>query len=135
MKKTTVKKGLLEFQSHGNRVWHRCPKVYDAWNKPGIKEPVRVGICLMTSEDVGELVGNKNDSELRITQESLMRGCLIPMYRIGQKDRDNEHPVCFGVIPHYVCPACMVIFSIDVIKSGRTVNFGSSKKGRKEKRS
>ena len=112
-----MSKRLLEFPSHGNRVWHRCKKVYDVWSADP-PEPIAVGRYVMMYEDVCDL-------DLTMTPEALVRNCLVPMYRMGGTF-DREHPTssCFGTLPTYVCPACERFFSLEEIESGRTVDFG-----------
>jgi hypothetical protein len=125
MMKTTTKRGLLEFQSHGNRVWHRCWKVHEAWSKPGVEEPVQAGAYVMIFEDVCDLDGTLNP-------ESLAKNSLAPMYKIGAEHCDRDHPFSFGVIPSYFCPACLRLYTEEEIQSGRTVDLGA-RRGRKTK--
>lgn len=116
-----MEKRRLEFPKHGNRVWHRCRKVYEAWKKlPVDDDPiVAVGAYLMS---LGEDDARTVDGVVNL--ECATRNCLVPMYKIGEKYRGSELPIWGEVIPAYVCPACQKIYTLKEVQSGRTVNFG-----------
>jgi hypothetical protein len=120
-------KQLLEFQHYGNRLWHRCRKLYDAWiealDGPRIEVAVRMGRYSMIWD---EMLRRTNPSlplytslNGYLTQRELLVHSLVPMFKISDSDGD--------VVPCYFCPACERTFDEIEVESGRTINFGSKK--------
>jgi len=119
-----MRKTLLEFPSHGNRIWHRCPAVYEAWKNPIYDEErdrveiIQIGRYVMWFDDVAD-----NDGK-----EDLPRLCLVPMYKIGGEFARGDQALDAwgpGTLTSYVCPACRGIFSLEEVRSGRAIDFGT----------
>jgi hypothetical protein len=144
MNKTIVKRGLLEFPSHGNRIWHRCQKLYDAWiealskrHPDVVANAGRYGIMWndMLRRKTPSL-SPYTDLSGYLSQRELLSFSLVPMYRIG--GHQSGEPECLdadnNTYPGYLCPACLKIFDEREVESGRTVKFGESGKPDSRKR-